>query len=268
MEKDVPDDRITVFVSYRPARLCEFRRPDPIFQRTVCFDICGQVIDRLDHRTVTGVVPVLVVLPAYCFRVRPDNDAVDIGNAREFILGEGFHLVMPVGRDQVEYLLVHLLFLIGLDEGVEPLDGPFDGRYDIACQDLGEIMEQPGEIIVKAASGTCFDLQREKIREDGNDEHVSQHRRAGYHVYVAPAVLETQLSAQVEEVPVFLEQGELLDTGKIVVTLLALLEKAPDLGDLVPGRIGPFDDVELPARRIKCEALMILLLTVLSVLAK
>ena len=68
---------------------------------------------------------------------------------------------------------------------------------------------------------------------------------------MAPAVLEPELSAEVDKIPVFFVEGKLLNTGKVVVALLSLLQKSLDGRDLVAIGIGTLDNIEFPPCGIK-----------------
>jgi hypothetical protein len=74
---------------------------------------------------------------------------------------------------------------------------------------------------------------------------VAEDRCAGYHVDVAPPVLETELTAEIEEVPILLEEGKLLDAGEVVVAFLPLLKETSDFRYLVARGVGALDDAEL-----------------------
>ena len=115
----------------------------------------------------------------------------------------------------------------------------------------GRSWKEPGEIIVETPFWRCSDGKRKEIGKDGHDEHVAQHRCPGNHVNMAPAVLEPELSAEIDKIPVFLVEGKLLDTGKIIVAFLSLLQESLDGRDLVAVGIGTLDNIKLPPCRVK-----------------
>jgi len=121
----------------------------------------------------------LVIFAGYCFGVSPDDLVLKGDNTREFILRKGLHLAVPGGGNEIEHLLVHLFFLIGLDKRVKAYDGALHGGYDVPGENLGQIMEEACEIIVETAFRTGSYLQGEKVGEDGNDEHVAQRPTCG-----------------------------------------------------------------------------------------
>ena len=60
-----------------------------------------------------------------------------------------------------------------------------------------------------------------------------------------------ELSAEVDKVPVFFIKGKLLNTGKVIVALLSLLQEPLDGRDLVAVGIGTLDNVKFPSCSIK-----------------
>src|SRR5271157_1638856 len=170
--------------------LVEILRFDAVCKREVCFTKGSKMINRLNKFAVSRIVPVLIVSGTYLVTCLFLQDTVERHNALELDLGEHPHLFVPVFLDEAVDLFLHALPLIFLDKAVEAANRFFYRMDNIPRQHLWEIMEESGKIVVVASPGASLYFEREEIRQDGDDEHMAEHRRFRHPPQVAPPELE------------------------------------------------------------------------------
>ena len=110
-------------------------------------------------------------------------------------------------------------------------------------------MEEGGEEIVVDPALAGLQFQQAQVHHHGDEEHVAEHRGLGQARRLRPALLESQLAAEIEKAGDAAAGKEIGEAGQRRMVLHARIDLPLDLLDVVGERGDRIDDLELPAGR-------------------
>ena len=207
----------------------------------------GQMVAAANDLAVNGLAFGAVVVPPQFLEGQSRNNfAFDQGAVGELVIGVVLDLRVPARRKQGLHPVFHLLLLVLLDDFVQPLDGHLHRRGDVPRQHLRQVVEERAKKTVDQPRLPHPCLAQRQIGEQRHYQHVPQHGGGGDAGRLAPALLEAQLSAKVNEGGGFASQRQFLHTEQVIVVFDLVLDFLADALDSVDERTEFVEDIELP----------------------
>ncbi len=131
------------------------------------------MVTALDEFAVQRSEFIGIIMGSDIIRGGQLNFFIDNYLTLKFIIDEIGKILVPSLRKEWQNTVLHLAILDLLDDFIEPRYRTFHRRDDVAGQDLGEVMEQAGKIIVADTVVTGIVFHGTKVGKNRHNQHVS-----------------------------------------------------------------------------------------------